>query len=79
MNIRKLICWLKGHDYKLIEVEHHHPRHNVYLYQCTRCGRRTKYRSYAEAFADSLIMSKAEEVMKKEVGNENEIRQSPVS
>ena len=63
MNWKKVICWLKGHEYMVISVQHHHPAKKEFLYQCTRCGRQTRYRYAAEEFANIIAESKAERVL----------------
>ena len=54
MKLRKLICWLKGHDYHVIEARHHDPKNREFIFQCTRCGRKVKYKDDVEMYADMI-------------------------
>ena len=57
MNWKKIICWLRGHEYMVIAVLHHHPVKKEFLYQCTRCGSRVRYSNAADELSEHITKS----------------------
>lgn len=65
MTIRKIICWFKGHEYRIFTVQHHNQTKKEYQYRCIRCGRRTKYCNILDECSDHLLIHCIERILLK--------------
>ena len=58
MRWRRIVRWLKCHDYRIVSVEHHRPGRERFVYRCVRCGHEVTYRNDAEAYSHQIVLRK---------------------
>ena len=60
--MKKIICLLMGHDYIPITIHNLEKRKKEHIYQCSRCGYRSKFNNMHDTIVHNLLVNKIKNI-----------------